>query len=122
MGDEGDGFGLVLLEASLAGVPCIAGEGGTVETVADGETGWIVDPRDVPALGSVLSHALADPGLCASMGRAARTWAQHHFAPHRQLEAFARLVLQTPPHVAMGPPDDLDSDPGHDQTSSGSRP
>lgn len=41
-------FGIVPLEAMLAGVPVLAANtGGPLETVVDGETGWLCDPKDV---------------------------------------------------------------------------
>jgi len=51
MPSEGEGFGLVLLEALACGTPVIAGtrDGGR-EAVADGEFGVLVDPRDPEAL------------------------------------------------------------------------
>src|SRR5207249_10983994 len=44
---EGEGFGLVFIEAGAAGLPVVAGRaGGTTEAVVDGETGLLVDPED----------------------------------------------------------------------------
>ena len=47
-GREAEGFGIVFLEAAACGVPAVAGRsGGSHEAVADGETGFVVAPRDV---------------------------------------------------------------------------
>ncbi len=46
---EGDveGFGIVFLEANACGLPVLGGRsGGVVEAVADGESGFLVDPND----------------------------------------------------------------------------
>jgi phosphatidylinositol alpha-1,6-mannosyltransferase len=71
-GLEAEGFGIVFLEAAAAGVPSIAGRsGGSHEAVIDGETGLVVEGRalDVRA---ALAALLADDGLRARMGAAAR--------------------------------------------------
>ncbi|KAK0740605.1 hypothetical protein B0T18DRAFT_449188 [Schizothecium vesticola] len=45
---KGEHFGIVPLEAMLAGVPVLAArDGGPVETVVDGETGWLRAPGEV---------------------------------------------------------------------------
>ena len=71
-GLEAEGFGIVFLEAAAAGVPAVAGRsGGSHEAVVDGETGFVVESRalDVRA---ALGALLADDGLRARMGGAAR--------------------------------------------------
>ncbi|MCJ2543751.1 glycosyltransferase family 4 protein [Thermostichus vulcanus] len=46
-----EAFGMVAVEALACGVPVITyRRGGPAEIVRDGETGWVVDPDDVPAL------------------------------------------------------------------------
>ena len=70
-----EGLGIVFLEASAAGVPVVAGDsGGAPETVLDGETGWVVDGRDVGRITEVIAGLLADPALAREMGEAGRRW------------------------------------------------
>ena len=76
-------FGIVFLEAMLAGLPCI----GTMrwampEIIVDGETGWLVPDGAVDELAVVLLEALRDPPRAAKMGARGRervlakfTWA-----------------------------------------------
>ena len=46
-GLEAEGFGIVFLEAAACGVPAVAGRsGGSHEAVVDGETGFVVEPKD----------------------------------------------------------------------------
>src|SRR5262249_58380497 len=73
-GLEAEGFGIVFLEAAACGVPAVAGRsGGSHEAVADGETGYVVEPRDVAAVRDAIARLLADDELRARMGAAART-------------------------------------------------
>ena len=55
--------------------PVIAAPSGALdEYVADGETGWIVEPEHPASLARCLAHALADPERLARMGAAGRAW------------------------------------------------
>ncbi|KAH7217914.1 hypothetical protein DER44DRAFT_755147 [Fusarium oxysporum] len=52
-------FGIVPLEAMLARTPVLAADsGGPVETIVDGETGWLRSPKDVDAWADVVRSAL----------------------------------------------------------------
>ena len=67
-----EAFGRVALEAQAMARPVIvSAHGGALETVADGETGWLVPPGDAAALAKALETALAmDARGRASMGAA----------------------------------------------------
>lgn len=68
-----EAFGVTPLEAMAAGVPVAVSRcGGIVETVRDGETGFIVDPDDAPALAKAMLRLLEDDALRETMGRAGR--------------------------------------------------
>ena len=78
-------YGLVALQAAQAGRPVVAARvGGLPEIVADGETGLLVEPEDVPALAAALLRLLRAPQEAAALGaeaaRRARTgdpWNAH---------------------------------------------
>ncbi|GAA5184013.1 glycosyltransferase family 4 protein [Rugosimonospora acidiphila] len=70
-----EGLGMVYLEASATGLPVLAGDsGGAPDAVREGETGFVVDGRDVPAIADRLATLLADPALRRRMGEAGRAW------------------------------------------------
>ncbi len=70
-----EGFGLVYLEAAATGLPVIAGDaGGARETVRAGDTGDLVNGRDVAAVARAVATLLADPERAAAMGRRGRRW------------------------------------------------
>lgn len=65
-------FGIVPLEAMLAGAPVLAANtGGPTETVVEGETGWLRDPADAAAWTEVMDKVLngMGPDQLAEMGR-----------------------------------------------------
>ena len=96
VGNDVEGFGMVLLEAQACGRPVLAGaSGGTAETLTPGETGVLVpcDGPDEPA--AALAALLSDPARLERMGTAARARMEVTFDwPARAAEAarvFARV-------------------------------
>ncbi|MDQ4010201.1 MAG: glycosyltransferase family 4 protein [Actinomycetota bacterium] len=70
-----EGLGLVYLEAAATGLPVVAGDaGGARETVRTGDTGELVNGRDVAAVAKTVGTLLADPERAAAMGRRGRRW------------------------------------------------
>jgi glycosyltransferase involved in cell wall biosynthesis len=79
-----EGFGLVLLEAMLAGLPVAATRVSAVpEVVADGETGLLVEPGDREALARALDELLSDPPRARALGEAGFLRAREHFSVER---------------------------------------
>ena len=76
----GEGFGIVYLEAALAGRASIAcDQGGQTDFIIDGECGWLIPP-EVSALISVLTHLLKNPNEIKRRGQMARARALQHFS------------------------------------------
>ena len=84
-----EGFPNAPLEAAAAGLP-VAGYAatGTVDAVADGETGTLVPAGDVDALAAALRGYLADPGLRRRHGEAGRRRVVERFRPEAVWEAL----------------------------------
>jgi glycosyltransferase involved in cell wall biosynthesis len=79
-----EGFPRSILEAMRAGLPVVASEvGGVRESVRDGETGFVVPSRDVPALRDRLRILLASPEQRVRMGKAGRAWYEERFSLER---------------------------------------
>lgn len=68
-----EGFGIVYVEAGACGVPVIGGlGGGTDESIADGVTGFRVDPCVPSEVAAAVIRVLKDRELVARLGRAGR--------------------------------------------------
>ncbi|MDO3638106.1 glycosyltransferase family 4 protein [Mycolicibacterium arseniciresistens] len=88
-----EGLGIVYLEASATGVPVVAGRsGGAPETVRDGQTGTVVDGRDIDEIASAVSDLLADPVRAAAMGAAGRSWVVDQWQWRTQGRRLAGLL------------------------------
>jgi glycosyltransferase involved in cell wall biosynthesis len=75
-----DAFGIVLVEAMLFGLPCVAtGSWAIPEIVVDGETGFTFPAEDVDALTDRLLRLLENPDLVRRMGEAGRARAERLF-------------------------------------------
>ena len=93
-----EGFGRVIIEAQAMGRPVIAtSHGGAMETVVEGETGWLVPPHDVDALAAALHKALAlTPEQRSFMALRQITHIRAHFTTAvmvaKTLAVYAELV------------------------------
>lgn len=94
-GLEPEGLGLAAIEAAACGLPVVVGSsGGTPETVEDGRTGYLVDPRDPAAVADRLCELLTDLPRAAAMGAEGRSFVAGRFgaaAARRQLRAALRV-------------------------------
>lgn len=68
-----EAFGVVYIEAMAQGRPVIACRGeGIEDVVAHGETGWLVEPRNVDSLAAAFDELLSRPDAARAMGERAR--------------------------------------------------
>jgi phosphatidylinositol alpha-1,6-mannosyltransferase len=90
----GEGFGLVLVEAQLAGTPVVApAHGGSHDAFAAQVTGMAPADESAAALADVLDQLLRDPSQLAQMGRQAAEWARARFNPDRYAPLAAARLL-----------------------------
>lgn len=75
-----EGLGLVFLEAAAAALPIVVGDaGGARETVRRGDTGELVNGRDLTAVTQAVATLLANPEQAAAMGQRGRRWMQERW-------------------------------------------
>ena len=82
-------FGIVPLEAMLAGVPVLAANsGGPLETVVDGQTGWLRDPEKVGDWTEVVRQVLHDmpAAQLRGMGLAGRERVEAEFSESKMAQ------------------------------------
>ncbi|MEX1118256.1 MAG: glycosyltransferase family 4 protein [Terrimicrobiaceae bacterium] len=87
-----EGFGLVLIEAMSAGVPCIASNVSSIpEILEDGENGLLVPPGDVEALVRAVLRLHADPALGKLLGNAGKETVDEKFTIDRMMTGYEEL-------------------------------
>jgi glycosyltransferase involved in cell wall biosynthesis len=93
IGDEP--FGLVPVEGMACAAPAIVTRsGGLVESVVDGETGYIIDKdeKQIPEqLAQRILELLSNPGLAEQMGAKGRKRAEEKFDKARMAQDFIQL-------------------------------
>ena len=100
-----EGVPRVGLEAAACGLPVVAADApGSRETVAGGETGLLVPPRDAKALAAAIGELLADPARAWEMGREGRNRVEESFDLRRltveQLEIYRAAGAPVEPRLA----------------------
>jgi rhamnosyl/mannosyltransferase len=88
-----EAFGVVLAEAMACGTPVISTELGTGTSFAnlDGETGFVVPPKDSRALAARIALVAEDDELRRALGRNARRRAQELFRKDVVVDQTVRL-------------------------------
>jgi starch synthase (maltosyl-transferring) len=87
-----EGMPNVALEAMAARRPVVAtAVEGSEDLVAPGQTGWLVKPRDPPALGEALLEAALDPDRRCRYGTAGRARVEAEFSIERMVTDYERL-------------------------------
>lgn len=94
--DRAEAFGMVLLEAMRAGLPCVASAisgSGVGEVIAAGHSGLLVPPGDAAALAAALDTLGKDASLRERLGHAGRLRWREHYRP-AAVSAATRAVYE----------------------------
>jgi colanic acid/amylovoran biosynthesis glycosyltransferase len=90
-----DGMPTVLIEAMATGIPVVSTPvTGIPELVTDGENGFLVPERDVPALAEALETLMMDRDLRIRMGHRARERVEKDFDSRRTAPRLARVFRE----------------------------
>jgi len=94
-GTDVEGFGIVFLEANACGKPVIGGRsGGAADAIADGESGYLVDPCSPSDIAQAAIRLLTDPTLAERMGEQGRKWVQREFSWERAARQVRELTAE----------------------------
>ena len=92
LSSRSEGIPMSILEAMRAALPIVATRvGGVPATVADGETGLLVESNDVASLARALGSMASDPTAARAMGRAGFDRLRAHFSIDTMVAEYERL-------------------------------
>ncbi len=94
-----EGYGMVLTEALVRGLPIVGTTGGAVPHTVPPEAGTLVEPGDAPHLAEVLRLWLTEPTVRARCAAAARRSARRLPRWDTQVEAFETAIEGLGGHV-----------------------
>jgi trehalose synthase len=90
-----EGFGLTVAEAMWKARPVVGSRvGGIQEQIVEGESGVLVDPRDLVAFGDAVVGLINDPAPARAMGAAAREQVRELFLGPRHLRHYLDLFQE----------------------------
>jgi len=88
-----EGFGLTVTEALLKAKPVVASNvGGITLQIADGETGYLVDPNDKETFAKRIVQILKDPSLARNLAKKAHEATKEKFLITRLLADYLDLL------------------------------
>jgi phosphatidylinositol alpha-1,6-mannosyltransferase len=88
-----EGLGMVFLEAAACGLPVVAGKsGGSPDAVVDGETGLVIDGRDVARVVDSIAGLLGDPVAARAMGERGQRWVAEQWTWEQTVAALVRML------------------------------
>jgi phosphatidylinositol alpha-1,6-mannosyltransferase len=91
-----EGFGIVVIEAALCGTPSVvSNKSGLVETIIDGETGYIVEQENPDATADAIQELLLDDNLRKKMGEAAYRNASENSTWEKIINHYEKVLIQT---------------------------
>ncbi|HDR73520.1 MAG TPA: glycosyltransferase [Methanoculleus sp.] len=90
-----EGFGLTVTEALWKERPVVASRAGGIPLqITDGETGFLVDPRDTAGFAERALQILRDPELGRQLGRNAKEHVREHFLITRLVAEYLDLMMR----------------------------
>jgi glycosyltransferase involved in cell wall biosynthesis len=100
---EGEGFGLVYVEAGAHGLPVVAGAGaGADDAVDDGVSGILVDAEDAQKVAAAIVNLLQDPELARKLGEGGRELARTRFSVELFRESVDEMIrTMRPPGLVI---------------------
>jgi len=90
-----EGVPQALIQAMLAGLPCVTTHAGSMAELArEGDTALVVPPKDSAALRAALQKLLADESMMKRLGESARRHCAANFSYERMLERMEAIYAQ----------------------------
>lgn len=91
-----EGTPVAVLEAGASGLPVVATRhAGIADVVLHGETGFLVEERDVEGMAAHMATLVGQPALADEMGRAGHARVKTHFSMERNVERLWGAIQES---------------------------
>jgi phosphatidylinositol alpha-1,6-mannosyltransferase len=104
LGQDVEGFGISLAEASACALPVVAGRsGGIPDVVADGETGLLIDAEQPEQVAQAVGRVLGDDSLARRLGSEGRKRVESYLnwdRVAREMQAIGHELASGPARAA----------------------
>ena len=90
-----EGFGVTIVEAAASGLPVVVSQsGGIGPQVVHGETGFLIEERNVDAMANAMASLAEDPELRKRMGLQGQKHVECHFDSAQQIEKLEHVLMR----------------------------
>ena len=90
-----EGLGVASLEAGACSLPTVASKvGGLQEVVEDGQTGFLVPPKNPHALADKINFLLANPEMRITMGKKAKQRVETIFSVEKMVDSYIKIYKE----------------------------
>ncbi len=90
---DAEGTPVTILEAQAAGLPVVSTRhAGITEALVHGETGYLVDERDVQGMAQYMSQLLSNRDQCIAMGAKAKQHIKKNYSMKRHIGILQELI------------------------------
>lgn len=92
---DSEGTPVAVLEASASGLPVVSTRhAGICQAVVEGETGYLVEERDVSGMAAKMLRLAQDPLLAKQLGQAGRQHMEKHYSLEQYIETLDACVAK----------------------------
>lgn len=92
---DSEGTPVGILEAGASGLPVVSTRhAGIKDAVVEGETGFLVDERDVEGMSKGMLKLCEDPALAGKLGRAAKEHIRAHYSMDKSIGNLWRTIKE----------------------------
>jgi len=96
-----ESFGIALIEAQAAGKPVLCTRvGGAPETLVEGKSGLVVEPKESSQLAEAIITLLFDRNLAKSMGEEGRRYVENRFEWRKNMERMLEIYEEMHVHTS----------------------
>ncbi len=90
---DAEGTPVAILEAAAAGLPVVSTRhAGITDAVVHGESGFLVEERDVSGMAAYMCRLVQDPALCRTMGASGRRHIRSNYSIERHIERLQQAI------------------------------